>query len=316
VRLATFDDGRGPRAALQRSTEGELVDIGSLAAIGGLTDVLGTQCADVVPVLEAGPQVVARLVELAGEQEDRLRADGAFHAPDAVALLPPVRKPEKFICIGLNYHDHAAETGQSIPQAPMFFAKFANSLIGHGAAITPPAVTSQVDYEAELAVVIGKRGTNISAADALDYVAGVMPLNDVSARDLQMANQLWTGGKAIDTFAPTGPALVLLDEIADVQDLPIKARVNDVVVQDSNTAKMIFSVAELVAHLSRIMTLIPGDIIATGTPAGVARSHGPMTFLQTGDTVEIDIEGVGVLRNPVGAPVGARPQAEVAGAAT
>jgi 2-keto-4-pentenoate hydratase/2-oxohepta-3-ene-1,7-dioic acid hydratase in catechol pathway len=218
-------------------------------------------------------------------------------------LLPPVLRPEKFICIGLNYHDHVLETGQSVPKEPMFFAKFANSLIGHDATITPPAVTSQVDYEAELAVVIGRRGHNISVEQALGYVAGVMPLNDVSARDLQMANPLWTGGKAIDTFAPAGPALVLLDEVSDVQDLPIKARVNGTVVQDSNTSQMIFSVAELVAYLSRIMTLIPGDLIATGTPAGVARSHGPMTFLQTGDSVEIDIEGIGLLRNPVGAPV-------------
>lgn len=154
-------------------------------------------------------------------------------------------------------------------------------------------------------MVIGRTAFDIPAADALDYVAGVMPLNDVSARDLQLSNPLWTGGKAIDTFAPTGPALVLLDEIADIQNLPIMARVNGIVVQDSNTAQMIFSVAELIAFLSRIMTLAPGDIIATGTPAGVARAHGPLTFLDTGDLVEIDITGVGVLRNPIGEPVGA-----------
>jgi 2-keto-4-pentenoate hydratase/2-oxohepta-3-ene-1,7-dioic acid hydratase in catechol pathway len=275
---------------LQRHEGADLVDIGALVAVeavAGVDDLGG----DITGVLSGG-------VEL------------------AVRLLPPVLRPEKFICIGLNYHDHVLETGQPVPKEPMFFAKFANSLIGHEATIIPPAVTSQVDYEAELAVVIGRRGHNISVEQAPGYVAGVMPLNDVSARDLQMANPLWTGGKAIDTFAPAGPALVLLDEVDDVQGLPIKTRVNDTAVQDSNTSKMIFSVAELVAYLSRIMTLVPGDLIATGTPAGVARSHGPMTFLQPGDCVEVDIEGIGLLRNPVGEPVPATLLAQGAGAAS
>jgi 2-keto-4-pentenoate hydratase/2-oxohepta-3-ene-1,7-dioic acid hydratase in catechol pathway len=287
---------------LQRYEGADLVDIGALVAVDAEAGVDGLG-PDITAVLQGGVGLAARLLELSDKHEDRLRAQSAIHSVGSVTLLPPVLKPEKLICIGLNYHDHVLETGQSVPKEPMFFAKFANSLIGHDATITPPAVTSQVDYEAELAVVIGKRGHNISVERALGYVAGVMPLNDVSARDLQMANPLWTGGKAIDTFAPAGPALVLLDEVSDVQDLPIKARVNGTVVQDSNTSQMIFSVAELVAYLSRIMTLIPGDLIATGTPAGVARSHGPMTFLQTGDCVEVDIEGIGLLRNPVGEPV-------------
>lgn len=315
MRLATYDNGRGPRPALQEREGSDLIDIGALTSLStppGL-DVLGP---DIIGVLQAGPDCAARLLELSRDHESQLRDQSAIHDVDSVVLLPPVLRPEKIICIGLNYHDHAAETGQSAPKEPMFFAKFANSLIGHGATITPPAITSQVDYEAELAVVIGKRGNNIRAEDALNYVAGVMPLNDVSARDLQMANPLWTGGKAIDTFAPSGPALVLLDEIDDVQDLPIKARVSGALVQDSNTAKMIFSIAELVAYLSRIMTLTPGDIIATGTPAGVARSHGPMTFLQTGDVVEIEVEGIGLLRNPVGEPVSATKHIETAGAAS
>jgi 2-keto-4-pentenoate hydratase/2-oxohepta-3-ene-1,7-dioic acid hydratase in catechol pathway len=274
-----------------------------------------TPGSDITSILHGGADLAARLSDLSGKHEDQLRARSAIHSVESVTLLPPVLKPEKLICIALNYYDHAEETGQTPPKEPMFFAKFANSLIGHDATITPPAVTSQVDYEAELSVVIGKRGNNIPVNQALSYVAGVMPLNDVSARDLQLANQLWTGGKAIDTFAPAGPALVLLDEINDVQALPIKTRVNGNVVQDSNTSKMIFPVAELVAYLSRIMTLIPGDIIATGTPAGVASAHGPMTFLQTGDSVEIDIDGIGLLRNPIGEPVPGALLSQVAGSA-
>ncbi|SOX57035.1 FAA hydrolase family protein, partial [Mycobacterium ahvazicum] len=315
VRLATYDDGHGPRPALQRRAGSELIDIAALAELAGVNGLDGAS-PDITSVLQAGPEMAHELLGLYDKNEERLRALSAVHPVESVTLLPPVLKPEKFICIGLNYHDHAAETGQSAPKEPMFFAKFANSLIGHGATITPPAITNQVDYEAELAVVIGKRGNNIAVDEALQYVGGVMALNDVSARDLQLANQLWTGGKAIDTFAPAGPTLVILDEINDVQSLPIKARVNDVVVQDSNTANMIFSVAELVCYLSRIMTLVPGDIIATGTPAGVAHAHGPMTFLHSGDTVEIDIAGIGVLRNPVGEPVGSSPLPQEAGAAS
>ncbi|MGY4708451.1 fumarylacetoacetate hydrolase family protein [Mycolicibacterium sp. CBM1] len=314
MRLVTYDRGQGPRPALQHRQDSELIDVATLAGIAGI-EGFGDADSDIIPILALGAEGSARLRELATKHEDELRDRGALHDHESVTLCAPVLKPEKFICIGLNYHDHAAETGQPIPSEPIFFGKFANSLIGHGAAVRPPAITSQVDYEAELAVVIGKAGLNIPASKALDHVAGVMPLNDVSARDLQMANQLWTGGKAIDTFAPAGPALVLLDEIGDVQALPIKARVNGTTVQDSNTSAMIFTVADLVAYLSRIMTLVPGDIIATGTPAGVARSHGPMTFLQTGDVVEVDIDGIGLLRNPIGEPIPAPPRETVAEAA-
>jgi 2-keto-4-pentenoate hydratase/2-oxohepta-3-ene-1,7-dioic acid hydratase in catechol pathway len=182
----------------------------------------------------------------------------------------------------------------------MFFAKYANSLAGPTDTIVPPRDTAKVDYEAELAVVIGKPGRYIDAADALEHVAGAMALNDVSARDLQLANPLWTGGKAIDTFAPCGPALVTLEEIPDLQALSVQTRIGDTLLQDGTTAAMIFPVRELVAFLSRIMTLVPGDIIATGTPAGVAMAHKPPRFLQTGDVVEVSVGGFGTLRNPVG----------------
>jgi 2-keto-4-pentenoate hydratase/2-oxohepta-3-ene-1,7-dioic acid hydratase in catechol pathway len=180
----------------------------------------------------------------------------------------------------------------------MWFAKFANSLIGSGEPILlPPAHADHVDYEAELAVVIGRAALCVSAERALDYVAGAMPFNDVTARDLQFQNPLWTSGKAIDTFAPCGPALVTLDQIEDLQSLTLRTRVNGETLQEGTTANQIFGVAEVVAWLSRTMTLLPGDIIATGTPAGVGASKG--RFLRDGDSVEVEVEGLGALVNPV-----------------
>jgi 2-keto-4-pentenoate hydratase/2-oxohepta-3-ene-1,7-dioic acid hydratase in catechol pathway len=228
-----------------------------------------------------------------------LRERGALHGRDHVHIGPPIPDPQKVICLGLNYRDHAREAGLATPSDPMFFAKWANSLIGPTDPIVPPRATNQVDYEAELAVVIGDRVYGVDEDRALDHVVGVMVLNDVSARDLQLANNLWTGGKAIDTFAPCGPAVVTLEEIEDIQALPVRTRVNGQIVQDGNTADMIFGVAETIAFLSQIMTLEPGDIIATGTPAGVGISRTPQVFLSRGDIVEVEIEGVGTLRNPV-----------------
>jgi 2-keto-4-pentenoate hydratase/2-oxohepta-3-ene-1,7-dioic acid hydratase in catechol pathway len=222
------------------------------------------------------------------------------------SLAAPVPDPEKIICIGLNYRDHAEETGQEIPQAPMWFAKFRNSLCGSGADIVlPGAHPDYVDYEAELALVIGRTARNVAERDALSHVAGAMPFNDVSARDLQTQNPLWTSGKAIDTFAPCGPALVSLDELGDVQSLGIVARVNGQTVQSGNTSNMIFGIAETIAFLSRLMTFVPGDVIATGTPAGVGMGRRPPLTLQPGDEVEVDIEQVGRLRNRVTTEVNA-----------
>jgi acylpyruvate hydrolase len=215
-----------------------------------------------------------------------------------VSLCAPVTDPQKIICIGLNYRDHAEESGQDIPAAPMWFAKFANSLRGSGQDIVLPAAHAEhVDYEAEVALVIGRQARNVGRDDALSHIAGAMPFNDVSARDLQFQNPLWTSGKAIDTFAPCGPALVTLDEIEDLGALGLRTRVNGETVQEGTTANLIFDPAELVAWLSRTMTLLPGDIIATGTPAGVGAARG--RFLRAGDTVEVEVEGLGTLVNPV-----------------
>ena len=216
-----------------------------------------------------------------------------------VRLGPPIPDPDKILCMGLNYRDHAEESGMELPKKPVFFTKFRNSLTGPHDDIVVPAASEQIDYEAELAVVIGRRCKDVQVSQALDYVAGAMALNDVSARDLQMEVPQWTMGKAIDTFAPCGPALVLMDEIDDLQSLGIRARVNGDTLQDANTSLMVFTVAEAIAFLTRVMTLEPGDIIATGTPAGVGWTRNPPVWLHSGDVVEVEIDGIGTLRNPV-----------------
>jgi 2-keto-4-pentenoate hydratase/2-oxohepta-3-ene-1,7-dioic acid hydratase in catechol pathway len=233
----------------------------------------------------------------------RALAEQAAGAQERVALAEvqlaaPVTDPEKIICIGLNYRDHAEESGQEIPAAPMWFAKFANSLRGSGEDILLPAAhPDYVDYEAELALVIGSEAHEVSESDALAHIAGAMPFNDVSARDLQIQNPLWTSGKAIDSFAPCGPALVTLDEAGDLGALTLRTRIDGETVQEGSTASLIFSPAELVAWLSRTITLRPGDIIATGTPAGVGATKG--RFLRDGETVAVEIDGIGELVNPV-----------------
>lgn len=216
-----------------------------------------------------------------------------------IRLGPPIPDPDKILCMGLNYRDHAEEQRLPLPTVPQFFAKFRNSLIGPADPIVLPGASEQIDYEAELAVVIGRRCRGVSVEDALGYVGGAMALNDVSARDLQMEVSQWTMGKAIDTFAPCGPALVTLDEISDLGALGIRARVNGETLQDANTSLLIFGVAEAVAFLSRVMTLEPGDIIATGTPAGVGMVRDPQVWLGDGDVVEIELDEIGTLRNPV-----------------
>jgi 2-keto-4-pentenoate hydratase/2-oxohepta-3-ene-1,7-dioic acid hydratase in catechol pathway len=280
VRLVTYDEGRGAEAGVlvgKRVVPATALDAPSRTA-RGLLETLDAQA-----LADLGKRADAVDTQLSLER---------------VRLLAPVPDPEKIICLGLNYRDHAAETGQEPPAAPLWFAKFANSLIGDGEHIMLPAAHPEyVDYEAELAVVIGRSAHRVAADDALAHVAGAMPFNDVSARDLQLQNPLWTSGKAIDTFAPCGPALVTLDEIPDIQQLGVRARVNGELLQDGTTREQIFSVAEAVAWLSRTMTLAPGDIIATGTPAGVGASKG--RFLRHGDLVEIELDGLGTLSNPV-----------------
>jgi 2-keto-4-pentenoate hydratase/2-oxohepta-3-ene-1,7-dioic acid hydratase in catechol pathway len=210
-----------------------------------------------------------------------------------------IPRPGKIVCVGLNYRDHAAEGGMDLPTAPLLFAKWPNTLIGDGDAIVLPPESTQVDYEAELGVVIGTAAKRVSERDALDHVEGYICLNDVSARDLQFADGQWTRGKSPDTFCPVGPRLVPREEIDDPQALAIRCIVNGEALQDSSTAQMIFSVAEIIAYASQVITLEPGDLIATGTPAGVGVFRDPKVLLQDGDEVSVEIEGLGTLRNPI-----------------
>jgi 2-keto-4-pentenoate hydratase/2-oxohepta-3-ene-1,7-dioic acid hydratase in catechol pathway len=214
-------------------------------------------------------------------------------------VAPPIERPSKIICVGLNYSDHAEEQGASLPERPILFAKWPTALTGPGDPIVIPPITGQVDYEAELGVVIGTRVRGASVDTALEAVRGYVCLNDVSARDLQFSDRQWTRGKSLDTFCPVGPELVPAADVADPQALGIRSVLNGEVMQDSTTAKMVFGVAELIAYITQGITLEPGDVIATGTPAGVGAFRDPPVFLQPGDEVAIEIDGLGALTNPV-----------------
>jgi 2,4-didehydro-3-deoxy-L-rhamnonate hydrolase len=211
----------------------------------------------------------------------------------------PLERPGKIVCVGLNYRDHASESGLDLPSRPLLFAKWQTSLVGPGEDVVLPSITDEVDFEAELGVVIGRPAVGVTVDDALDHVAGYICVNDVSARDVQMGDGQWTRGKSFDTFCPVGPALVPAPEVPDPQALAIRCLVNGEVLQDSTTAEMVFGVAELIAFISEAITLEPGDLIATGTPAGVGFARKPPVFLRDGDEVTVEIEGVGALTNPV-----------------
>jgi 5-carboxymethyl-2-hydroxymuconate isomerase len=211
----------------------------------------------------------------------------------------PIERPQKIICVGLNYRDHAEEQGVELPERPLLFAKWPNTLIGPGEEIVLPAISQKVDYEAELAVVIGRTARGVSADDALEFVAGYVCANDVSGRDLQFSDGQWVRGKSLDTFCPVGPALVPPAEVPDPQALGIRAVLNGEVMQDSTTANMVFGVAEIVSFTSQAITLEPGDLILTGTPAGVGVFRDPQRLLRPGDEITIEIDGLGALTNPV-----------------
>ena len=238
--------------------------------------------------------------------EDHSRIAPAFEAGWLVKRRDaywraPVPRPGKLICIGLNYRDHAAESKMAIPERPVVFSKFSSSVIAPGEPVIVPASSSQVDYEAELAVVIGRQAKTVSADRALDYVLGYTAVNDVSARDFQFADGQWLRGKSCDTFAPMGPWIVTRDEIPDPHRLAIKLVLNGKKMQDSNTDQLIFGVPALIEFLSETITLEPGDVIATGTPAGVGFARKPPVFLRPGDKMEVQIEGIGTLNNPIAA---------------
>ncbi|NQT16344.1 MAG: fumarylacetoacetate hydrolase family protein [Planctomycetes bacterium] len=282
MRLVTYQSENGPRVAAVR--EGGYVDLNRARA-----EV--PSC--IKALLAQGPEGMKKAA-LALEA-------GEVMGAETVRLVAPIPSPEKVICVGVNYADHARESGMEPPNEPVIFSKFASAVQTDGDPIVLPAQSDQVDYEAELVLVIGVGGRNIPAEQARDHIAGYCCGNDVSARDWQLhkpAGQ-WLLGKTFATFAPFGPALVTADEIDAPGNLRIESRVNGHSMQDSNTDQLIFSIEELIAYISGVCTLKPGDVIFTGTPPGVGMARKPPVFLKPGDTVEIEIEGLGVLRNPV-----------------
>ncbi len=230
-------------------------------------------------------------------QLDELRASGAVVALDSVQLAAPIRRPGKVICIGLNYRDHAEESGLEVPSSPLVFSKFSDCVVGPGDEVILPRGAQEVDYEAEFGVVIGRSARHVKAEDAMDYVFGYCNVNDVSARDFQFADGQWTRGKSCETFCPIGPFVASKDEVADPHALRIRFRLNGDTLQDSSTNQLIFDIPALIAHLSSFLTLEPGDLISTGTPPGVGFARKPPIYVQPGDRMEVEVEGLGVLEN-------------------
>jgi len=258
-----------------------------------------------IPIQGAGFASVLEVIEGGAEAQTRVRrwiaGPASSHGLDPAGLTfaAPIPRPPKLICIGLNYRDHAAESKLAIPEVPTMFAKFPTAVIGPGQPIVLPKNSTKPDYEAEFAVLIGRRGRHVAEDRWRDYVFGYTILNDVSARDFQMATSQWMIGKTFDTFAPFGPAIVTADEIADPHSLRISLTLNGETMQDSSTGNLIFKLPQLIAYLSSVFTLEPGDVIATGTPAGVGFARKPPRWLRPGDEVRIRIEGLGELVNPV-----------------
>jgi len=281
MRLVTFrrDDGNAQPGVIVRD---QVVGL----AQAGFPDMLA--------ILGGGDAAKAKIENLIYSPP----ADATFALRD-VTLLAPVPRPPKLICVGLNYRDHAIESKMEIPTVPTIFSKFSSAVIGPGAPIVLPKNSTRPDYEAEFAFVIGKGGRHIAAEDWQQHVAGYTLINDVSARDFQMATTQWLMGKTFDTFAPMGPHLVTADEISDPHALDISLTINGEELQHSNTRELIFKIPELVAFLSSVITLEPGDVVSTGTPAGVGFARKPPRYLQPGDEVVVRVDQIGELRNPV-----------------
>ncbi len=298
MKLASFLLNGSPRVGVVINHEA-LLDVAHLSGEPDKTDMLS--------ILSAGELFLKRIHEEASSLLDRLDESASLknatlHSIKDVKLLAPIPRPGKIICLGLNYSDHAEEAGLEQPEEPVLFSKPATAVVGHDDPVIYPKVSSQVDYEVELAVIIGKRGKDVTEEEAYDYVAGYTVFNDVSARDIQFRSGQWFRGKSFDTFAPMGPYLVLKDEIPDPHNLKMQMKVNGEVRQNSSTRKMIFKIPYLISFISAGITLEPGDVIATGTPSGVGFYSKPQKLLKPGDIMEATIEKIGTLRNKVISP--------------
>ncbi|GAB3360970.1 fumarylacetoacetate hydrolase family protein [Modestobacter lapidis] len=281
MRLLSFHADGGVRLGVE--TDRGVVDVAAAAPDAPAT---------MQQLIAAGPEVLDRVRQAVGSATDAVPLE-------QLRLAPAVPDPGKIICVGLNYRKHAAEGGMPVPEQPIYFAKYRNSLAGSGEEVVIPAATRKADYEVELVAVIGRTTRNVSTEDALDHVFGYATGNDLSARELQNRSSQWMYGKAIDGFAPLGPCLVTADDVPDPQALRTRTWVNGDLRQDSNTVDMVFSVAELVSDLSQIMTLEAGDVIFTGTPEGVILGMADQVWLQPGDEVVCEVEGLGRLVTPL-----------------
>ena len=294
MRLVQFQANNG-EAKLCAVVGERVLDLAEAARRAGKDS---TQFESMLSLLRSG----ASAVDLARKLADDPVAEAASFRVSDVRLLAPISRPGKIVAIGLNYRDHCVEQGIEPPTIPLIFAKFPTSITGPYGPIVLPADDMQVDYEAELGVVIGRNATRVKASDALDCVAGYLVLNDVSARKWQFSDKQWVRGKSCDTFCPIGPWLTTRDEVPDPHALHISTRVNGQVLQDSNTHHLIFQIPELIEFITASITLEPGDIIATGTPVGVGCFRNPPIYLKSGDVVEIEIERLGKIRNSVENP--------------
>ncbi|TCK28059.1 2-keto-4-pentenoate hydratase/2-oxohepta-3-ene-1,7-dioic acid hydratase in catechol pathway [Ancylobacter aquaticus] len=278
-----------------RTAAGSSVGVLDADSVIAVRDLVPGAPDDMISVIEAGD---ALLAQLAGALKG---ASASARTPLATAeLLCPIPQPGKVICLGLNYALHAKEGGNAVPDYPAFFIRTNSSLVAPNAPVLRPKVSDKLDYECELTIVIGKRGHDIPEAEALSYVYGYTILNDVSVRDYQRKTTQWSAGKNFDGTGPLGPVIATADSLpAGADGLGIRTRLNGEVMQDSVTSDMVFKTARTVALMSEIMTLNPGDVIATGTPSGVGYARKPPVFMKHGDVVEIEIDGIGILRNPV-----------------
>ena len=281
MRFVTFDVGGQAKPGVISDVD-TVLDLSTI----GFTSLLG--------FIESGANALEKAAAFA-EQSPA----SAKHRLNDLRLRAPIPRPRKLICIGLNYCDHAAETGAQIPSVPTIFNKFATAVIGPGDNIVLPRVSKAPDYEAEFAFVIGRGGRHIAGEDWRNHVFGYTIVNDVSARDYQRATTQWLMGKTFDTFAPVGPCIVTADEIPDPHNLDIRMEINGEVLQDSNTRELIFKIPDLISFLSSVFTLEPGDIVSTGTPAGVGFARKPPRYLRPGDDVIVKIPAIGELRNRV-----------------
>lgn len=295
MRLATVWGANGRTRLYAAGPHAMFFDV---LAAAGPASVIPEHVDDVGSLYRAGAAAVGEVRRLAGSADT---APSSARLSE-LELAPPVTSPGSIVCIGRNYVAHAQEGNSPIPEFPVLFSKFPNTLVGHEAPVIKHAITNELDYEGELAVVMGRRASRVAERDAMDFVAGYTIVNDISARDLQLGDLQWIRGKSLDTFCPMGPVYVSAEEVADPGALEIETRVNGELRQHAPVSDMLFGIPRLIAFITQGITLEPGDIIATGTPSGVAFGMKPPVYLEPGDVIEVSISGLGTLRSPIRGP--------------